>query len=90
MTDSELTTVATVYRAWWEDYEGWDGAATYADLDTAKTCATADYVREQNAPGGDVAGLCWKAAGQRWELVDGGDPTSVYVYAERVLGPATA
>ncbi|MGW1998469.1 hypothetical protein [Embleya sp. NPDC001921] len=91
MTTPKLTTVNTVYRAWWHDFEGWDGAATYADLDTAKTHATADYVREENVPEDEVAGLNWRGEGRpRWELFEGDDATPVYVYAERVLGPAGA
>ncbi|MGW1998438.1 hypothetical protein [Embleya sp. NPDC001921] len=88
MTTPKLTTVNTVYRAWWEDHEGWDGAVTYADLDTAKAFATADYAREERVPEEEVPALHWVLAGAHWELHEGDDATPVYVYAERVLAPA--
>ncbi|WP_405964793.1 hypothetical protein OG713_34655 [Streptomyces sp. NBC_00723] len=42
-----LTAALTVFQAWWEDYDSWDGAALYVDLETAKRHAARDYEGEE-------------------------------------------
>lgn len=90
---ANLRTTATVYRAWWEQRDGWDGALTYATADTARVCASADYVRDEYPPGETPLTLRWATdddggGEEMWELLDGGEATGVEVYAERVLGHA--
>jgi len=89
MTDPKLTVHSTVYRAWWEDHDGWDGALTYADVDTAKAHAAIDYASEENVPEEEIGGLRWEAVGETWALFDRDERTPVDVYPERVYGPAT-
>lgn len=93
-----ITAAYTMWRAWWEGRDMWDGAACYVDRDTALTHAAIDYVGEeyswphlededdeQAKPGA----LLWTWEHGAWHLSDGGSATLVQVYEERVYGPAT-
>lgn len=91
-----LATALTVWQAWWEDYDGWDGFALYLDLDTAKTHAAHDYEGEEYGwPDEDDdephtrPALTWVKEHGSWHLLDDGRNTNVQVSPTSVYRPAS-
>jgi hypothetical protein len=91
----KLAKVSTTWRAWWENFDFWDGNASYVDRETAFAHAALDYIAEEYP--GDLfdedpeerpkpGPLEWRAAHGSWHLIDDGRDTLVQVYEERVYG----
>lgn len=92
----KMTVTATVWQAWWENHDMWDGHLLYTDLDTAKHHAAVGYIGEEygwlpeddpddEAP--EVA-LAWLLDHRRWHLIADGSDTGVQLYETRVWSPA--
>jgi len=93
-----LATDHTVYQAWMESSDWWDGTALYLDLDTAKAHAAYDYEGDEyghpdedddEEPGARPA-FTWTEKYGRWMLYDGGRDTGVRIATASVYRPATA
>lgn len=85
-----LTVALTVYEAWREDENGWDGQALYLDLATAKEQAAADYVTQEYGDQDDPESarpgeLAWADEHGSWHLSDGDTATLIQVTATPVL-----
>lgn len=88
----------TVFHAWMEDADQWDGWAMYTDLPTALQHAAVDYVSgEYPDPDDDEpdlakpGALVWTSrTGASWCLADDDRDTGVRVTPTAVYGPASA
>jgi hypothetical protein len=74
----------TVFHAWKEDTDMWDGWAMYTDLQTALQTAASDYVEseygDQDDPESPRPGeLTWAKEHGSWHLSDGATATLVQV-----------
>jgi hypothetical protein len=93
-----LTRATDVWSAWWDDFNEWDGAALFTDLDTALAHSAHAYVGEEYSwqTGDDPddeapdARLTWEHRYSSWRLLDAGRATGVRVFARRVHTPADA
>jgi hypothetical protein len=94
----KMTVTATVWQAWWDDHDMWDGRLMYTDLDTAKRHAAVDYVGEEHGwlPEDDPddeapeVTLAWMVDRGRWHLLADGVQTGVQLYETRIWSPAVA
>ncbi|MFF5404579.1 hypothetical protein ACFY8K_16940 [Streptomyces misionensis] len=93
-----LAQAITVFHAWMEDSDWWDGNALYLDLDTAKTHAAYDYEGDEYGhpdEDGDDEGanirpdFTWEQSGCRWHLIDHGKDTGIRVGETTVYRAAT-
>ncbi|MET7429585.1 hypothetical protein ABZT16_11385 [Streptomyces flaveolus] len=92
-----LARALTVFQAWMEDHDWWDGAALYLDLDTAKTHAARDYEAVEYGLGeGDEDDepcskpeFTWVKEHGSWRLLDHGKTTLVQISETTVYRPAT-
>lgn len=90
-----LSTALTIWQAWWEGYDTWDGEFAYLDLATAKACVARDYeATEYGEPDQDDEprtrpDFNWVKARGSWHLIDHGQDTDVQVYETPVYRPAT-
>jgi hypothetical protein len=91
----------TVFHAWKEDTDTWDGWAMYTDLQTALQTAASDYVSGEYGDQDDPETarpnlLVWSSRnGTEWHLTDGGHGTDITVtattvYAAVLVEPASA
>ena len=82
-----------VWRVWCEGFEGWNGEASYFDVDTARQHAAVDYIDEaygwnpekhsvMEAP--EVT-LTWEIIDGWWTLIADGTSTGVRVAPERIF-----
>jgi hypothetical protein len=97
-TTPRLARAISVFHAWWEDYDSWDGNELYLDLETAKTHAAYDYEGEEYGHWDDededdeprsVPEFTWRLEHGRWVLYDHGSETGVRVSETAVYRPAT-
>lgn len=85
-----LKKTMTLWRAWCENFEGWDGEAVYADRQVAQQQAAVDYVSEShgwtfdgtNEDESPDVELSWVISGGRWCLLSDGLGTGVYLAPE--------
>ncbi|MDX2550163.1 hypothetical protein [Streptomyces stelliscabiei] len=93
-----LATALTIWHAWMEDSDWWDGNALYLDLDTAKTHAAYDYEGDEYGhPDPDDADdepratpeFTWIEAYGSWHLIDHGRDTGIRLAARPVHRPAS-
>ncbi|MET8694762.1 hypothetical protein ABZV65_19715 [Streptomyces bauhiniae] len=98
MTTPRLARSLTVFHAWMEDNDWWDGNALYLDLDTAKQHAAYDYEDDEYGhPDEDSddedanvrPDFAWEQVGSRWHLIDHGKDTNIRVGETTVYRPAT-
>jgi hypothetical protein len=100
MSYPRLTQALTVFHAWWEDHDMWDGNALYLDLDTAKVHAAFDYEGEEYGHWDDEAEaeddeprsrpeFTWMFEHGSWHLLDHGKGTLVQVSTTSVYRPST-
>lgn len=81
---------SSVFHAWMEGTDMWDGWAMYTDLPTALQAAASDYVESEygdpDEPDAVQPGpLVWSSrTGTEWHLADGGHGTNVIVTATTV------
>lgn len=92
-----LSIALTVWQAWWEDNDSWDGTALYLDVDTAKACAARDYEGwEYGWPSEDDDEsrtrpvLTWAYEHGSWHLLEDGKGTLVQVTPAQIYRPSTA
>lgn len=96
MTTARLARALTVFQAWMEDNDWWDGYALYLDLDTAKTHAAHDYEGteyghfddEDDEPRSKPE-FTWVEEHGSWHLLDHGKNTLVQISETTVYRPAT-
>lgn len=84
----------TVYQAWMEDHDWWDGNELYTDLDLAKVHAAHDYeADEYPEPDDEEPGqrpvFTWHEEHGFWHLNDHGKDTLVRVSPRHVFRTAT-
>lgn len=91
-----LARAITVFHAWMEDSDYFDGNALYLDLDTAKAHAAYDYEGDEYGhPDEDDEGanirpnFTWENCHGRWVLIDHGKDTGVRVAERTVWRPAS-
>ncbi|MBL3664465.1 hypothetical protein JL475_00195 [Streptomyces sp. M2CJ-2] len=91
-----LARALTVFHAWMEDSDYFDGNALYLDLGAAKVHAAYDYEGDEYGhPDEDDEGanirpdFTWEEHCGRWLLVDHGKDTGVRVAERTVWRPAT-
>jgi hypothetical protein len=81
-----LAVAVTLWQAWWENYDRWDGYALYVDLDLAKKHGEHDYKGDEYghpAPDdedeepGSTPEFTWVEVGGSWHLMDHGQDTLV-------------
>jgi hypothetical protein len=97
MSDTpRLARAITVFHAWMEDSNYFDGNALYLDLETAKIHATHDYEGDEYGhPDEDDEGanirpdFTWQEKYSRWLLLDHGKDTGIRVAETPVWRPAT-
>lgn len=101
MTDTpRLARAITVFHAWMEDSDFFDGNALYLDLETAKAHAAYDYEGDEygHFDGSDDESdeprsrpsFTWEnSPGGHWYLIDHGQDTRVRVAERTVYRPAT-
>lgn len=98
MTAPRLAQAVTVFHAWWEDYDGWDGNELYLDLETAKAHAAYGYKGEEYGHWDDededdepraTPNFTWHQEHGRWHLYDHNNETGVRVSETAVYRPAT-
>lgn len=98
-TTPRLAQALTVFHAWWEDYDGWDGNELYLNLDTAKAHAAFSYEGEEyghlNPDSEDDdeptarPNFSWHSEHGRWHLYDHGHATGVRVSETTIYRQAT-
>lgn len=86
--------VGTVFHAWWEDSDMWDGWAMYDNLQDALQGAASDYVGEeyghQDDPEERYDGILeWHFKYGSWRLTDEGTDTGVQVTETAVYAART-
>lgn len=79
-----VTKAGTVFHAWREDTDYWDGWAMYTELQTALQTAASDYVEHEYGDQDDPetarpGALVWTKAHGSWHLSEGGIDTHVRV-----------
>jgi hypothetical protein len=93
-----LARALTVFHAWMEDSDMWDGNALYLDLETAKTHAAYDYEGDEYGhwDGEDEddeprskPDFTWVEEHGSWHLLDHGKHTLVQISETTVYRPAT-
>jgi len=91
-----LARAITVFHAWWEDYDSWDGNELYLDFDTAKVHAAFSYEGDEYGhvePDDDEdtsrPDFSWEFRYGRWMLLDHGKDTLVRVSETTVYRQAT-
>jgi len=91
-----LARAITVFHAWMEDSNYFDGNALYLDLETAKVHAAYDYEGDEygHHDGDDdepraTPLFTWEEFHGRWNLFDHGRDTRVRVAESTVWRPAT-
>lgn len=100
MTDNQTPRLAramTIFHAWWEDNDMWDGNSLYLDLETAKQHAAYDYEGEEyghwddedREEGQSAPELTWAWEYGSWHLLDHGRGTLVQITERTVYRPAT-
>ncbi|MEV5347143.1 hypothetical protein [Streptomyces achromogenes] len=98
MTSMRLACAITVFHAWMEDSDWWDGNALYVDLETAKIHAAYDYEGDEYGhPDPDeeadeprsTPDFHWHQQGSRWHLLDHNRDTGIRVGETTVYRPAT-
>ena len=85
----------TVWHAWMEDHDWWDGNELYADLDLGKAHAAHDYEAEEypepdGDPGTARPDFVWHEEHGFWHLHDHGKDTLVRLSPRHVFRNATA
>lgn len=85
----------TVWHAWMEDHDWWDGNELYADLDLAKVHAAHDYEADEypepdDDPDTERPEFTWHEEHGFWYLNDRGRDTLVRVSPRHVFRTATA
>lgn len=93
-TTPRLATALTVWQAWWEDHDMWDGNEMYLDFDTAKTHAAFSYEADEYPEPEDRdetawPDFSWEFGYGQWMLLDHGKDTLVRVSRRSVYRPAT-
>src|SRR5438128_223742 len=92
-TTPRLARALTIWHAWWEAVDMWDGDEMYLDLDTAKIHAAFSYEAdeypepEDRAPDGQPD-FTWEFDHGQWMLLDHGKDTLVRVSQRTVYRPA--
>ena len=86
--------VGTVFHAWWEDSDMWDGWAMYDNLQDALQGAASDYVGEEYGHKDDPKErydgiLEWHFKYGSWRLSDEGTDTGVQVTETAVYAART-
>lgn len=85
-TVPRLAEAVTVWQAWWENYDSWDGYALYFDLDLAKKHGAHAYkgdeyghtdLEDQDEEPGDTPDFKWVEERGSWHLLDHGKDTLV-------------
>jgi hypothetical protein len=85
-TVPRLAVALTLWQAWWENYDRWDGYALYFDLDLAKKHGAHDYKgdeyghpdpEDQDEDPGDTPDFEWVEKLGSWHLLDHGKDTLV-------------
>ncbi|MCL8016913.1 hypothetical protein [Streptomyces sp. AS02] len=96
MTTPRLARALTVFHAWWEDNDMWDGNELYLDLDTAKVHAAFSYEGDEYGhpeedDDEDTArpDFSWEFGYGQWMLLDHGKDTLVRVSETTVYRQAT-
>jgi hypothetical protein len=98
MTAPRLARAFTVFHAWWEDNDMWDGNSLYLDLDAAKAHAAYDYEGEEYGHFDDEdeddeprakPDFTWVKEHGSWHLVDHGKNTNVQISETTVYRSAT-
>jgi hypothetical protein len=99
MTTPRLARAVTVFHAWWEDNDWWDGNEFYVDLETAKLHAAFSYQADEYAHPDDEEcedddscakpDFSWVKEHGSWHLLDHGKSTLVQVSERTVYRPAT-
>ena len=95
-----LTAALTVWHAWMEDSDMWDGNALYADLETAKLHAAYDYEGDEYGHFDDADDdpdsgsrakpeFTWVEEHGYWHLLDHGKNTLVQVSPTWIWRPST-
>ena len=97
-TAPRLATALTIWHAWMEDSDWWDGNALYLDLDTAKAHAAYAYEGDEYGhPDPDdeddepraTPAFTWVQEHGSWHLLDHGKNTLVQVSPTSVYRPAS-
>ncbi|MEU5596858.1 hypothetical protein [Streptomyces sp. NPDC020298] len=98
MNQPRLARALTVFHAWMEDSDWWDGNALYLDLDTAKTRAAYDYEGDEYGHFDDEGetdeprskpDFSWVWEHGSWHLLDHGKNTLVQVSETTIYRAAT-
>jgi len=94
-----LAVALTLWQAWWENYDQWDGYALYLDLDLAKKHGAHDYkgdeyghhdLADEEEEPSSQPDFEWVEVGESWHLLDHGQDTLVRLYPVPVYRKASA
>lgn len=98
-TVPRLAVALTIWHAWWENYDMWDGNALYLDLEVAKAHAAYDYEgdeyghfdeeEDEDDEPRSTAEFTWVEEHGSWHLLDHGKNTLVQVSPRPVYRPAS-